>query len=155
MEIYHQYIRLRRQFGRHPKLNDEGAEMFADIRPNEEHAKEYIPRNPIITVSQCVPEMSEHDANTEAVILAAKAMNHVEGGWPKDIDCTEAEHTIRCALQISSLIIMHTHVILTVHELPHCMADRNDHSQLYSVILFIFILPKCFVCLKHASKCDE
>ena len=96
MEIYHQYIRLRKQFGRHPKFQDEGAEMFADIRPNEEHAKEYIPRNPIITVSQCVPEMSEHDANTEAVILAAKAMNHVEGGWPKDIDCTEAEHTIRC-----------------------------------------------------------
>ena len=49
MEIYHQYIRLRKQFGRHPKFSDEGAEMFADIRPNEEHAKEYIPRNPIIT----------------------------------------------------------------------------------------------------------
>ena len=49
MEIYHQYVRLRKQFGRHPKFSDEGAEMFADIRPNEEHAKEYIPRNPIIT----------------------------------------------------------------------------------------------------------
>jgi dynein intermediate chain 2 len=52
MEIYHQYIRLRKQFGRHPKFVDEGAEMIADIRPNEEHAKEYIPRNPIITSSQ-------------------------------------------------------------------------------------------------------
>lgn len=46
---------------------------------------------------RCVPEMSEHDANTIAVILASKAMNHQEGGWPKDIDYTEAEHTIRCA----------------------------------------------------------
>ncbi|GAX76954.1 hypothetical protein CEUSTIGMA_g4401.t1 [Chlamydomonas eustigma] len=95
MEIYHQYIRLRKQFGRFPKFTDEGAEMFADIRPNEEHAKDYLPRNPIITVSQCVPEMSEHEANTEAVILASKAMNHIEGGWPKDIDCSEAEQTIR------------------------------------------------------------
>jgi dynein intermediate chain 2 len=95
MEIYHQYIRLRKQFGRHPKFNDEGAEMLADIRPNEEHVKECIPRNPIISVTQCVPEMSEHEANTEAVILKDKAMNHMEGGWPKDIDCTEAEHTIR------------------------------------------------------------
>lgn len=95
MEIYHQYIRLRKQFGRHPKFVDEGAEMIADIRPNEEHAKEYIPRNPIITSSQCVPEMSEHEANTEAVVLATKVMNHVEGGWPKDIDYSEAEHTIR------------------------------------------------------------
>lgn len=39
--------------------------------------------------------MSEHEANTVAVILASKAMNHVEGGWPKDIDYSEAEHTIR------------------------------------------------------------
>lgn len=69
--------------------------MLADIRPNEEHAKEYIPRNPVITVTQCVPEMSEHEANTVAVILATKAMSHVEGGWPKDVDYSEAEHTIR------------------------------------------------------------
>lgn len=95
MEIYHQYIKLRKQFGRHPKFADEGAEMIADIRPNEEHAKEYIPRNPVITVTQCAPEMSEHDANTVAVILASKAMSHVEGGWPKDVDYSEAEHTIR------------------------------------------------------------
>mmetsp|Transcript_4806 Transcript_4806/g.8358 ORF Transcript_4806/g.8358 Transcript_4806/m.8358 type:complete len:557 (+) Transcript_4806:181-1851(+) len=95
MEIYHQYVKLRKQFGRWPKFTNEGAEMIADVRPNEEHAKEYIPRNPVITVTQCVPEMSEHEANTVAVILASKAMSHVEGGWPKDIDYSEAEHTIR------------------------------------------------------------
>ena len=39
MEVYHQYVKLRKQFGRHPKFNDEGAEMLADIRPNEEHAQ--------------------------------------------------------------------------------------------------------------------
>lgn len=43
----------------------------------------------VITVTQCVPEMSEHEANTVAVILASKAMSHVEGGWPKDIDYSE------------------------------------------------------------------
>ena len=37
----------------------------------------------------------ERDANTVAVVSVPKAMNHVEGGWPKDIDYTEAEHTIR------------------------------------------------------------
>lgn len=95
MEIYHQYVKLRKQFGRFPKFTDEGAEMIADIRPNEEHAKEYLPRNPVVSVTQCVPEMSEHEANTVAVILASKAMSHVEGGWPKDVDYSEAEHTIR------------------------------------------------------------
>jgi len=95
MEIYHQYIKLRKQFGRHPKLTDEGAEMLADVRPNEEHAAECLNRNPVISVMQCVPEMSEHDANTTAVVYASRAMSHIEGGWPKDIDYTEAEHVIR------------------------------------------------------------
>lgn len=33
--------------------------------------------------------------NTTAVVFATKAMNHVEGGWPKEVDYTEAEHVIR------------------------------------------------------------
>jgi dynein intermediate chain 2 len=52
MEIYHQYLRLRKQFGRSAKFVDEGAEMFADIRPNEEHHAEYISKNPVITDTQ-------------------------------------------------------------------------------------------------------
>ena len=36
-------------------------QMLADIRPNEEHAKEHIERNPVTTVAQVVPEMSEHE----------------------------------------------------------------------------------------------
>ncbi|WIA16722.1 hypothetical protein OEZ85_013376 [Tetradesmus obliquus] len=95
MEIYHQYVRLRKQFGRAPKFVDEGADMLADIRPNEEHAAECVPKNPVVTVTQCVPEMSEHEANTVAVMFANKAISHVEGGWPKDVDYSEAEHTIR------------------------------------------------------------
>ncbi|KAF8065447.1 ODA6 [Scenedesmus sp. PABB004] len=95
MEIYYQYARPRRQFGRHPRFVDEGAEMVADIRPNEDHARECVPRNPVTTGAQCVPEMSEHEANTLALTYAHKAVSHTEGGWPKDVDHTEAEHTIR------------------------------------------------------------
>lgn len=38
--------------------------MLADIRPNEDHAKEHIERNPVTTVAQVVPEMSEHEVST-------------------------------------------------------------------------------------------
>ena len=95
MEIYYQYVRLRRHFGRHAKFVDGGAEMLADIRPNGEHSGACVTKNPVTTVVQCMPEVSEHEANTNAVIYASKAMSHVEGGWPKDVDYTEAEHTIR------------------------------------------------------------
>jgi dynein intermediate chain 2 len=52
MEIYHQYVKLRKQFGRWPKVVDEGAEMIADVRPNEEHAAAYIERSPVTTCAQ-------------------------------------------------------------------------------------------------------
>ena len=132
MEIYHQYVKLRKQFGRWPKVADEGAEMIADVRPNEEHAAAYIERCPVTTCAQVrrqlrvllysrccacycrhvrhqqssvtccharlvqvVPEMSEHEANTNEVLFSKHNINHEEGGWPKDVDYAEAEHTIR------------------------------------------------------------
>lgn len=126
MEIYHQYIKLRKQFGRWPKFADEGSEMLADIRPNEDHGKEYIPRNPVTTVTQCVPEMSEHDANTNAVILVNKAMSHVEGGWPKDVDYTEAEHTIRYRKKVGLVGCRHDS-----HRpgLPACLVPYGAFAQ--------------------------
>ena len=52
MEIYHQYVKLRKQFGKWPKVVDEGAEMIADVRPNEEHAAAYVERSPVTTCAQ-------------------------------------------------------------------------------------------------------
>ena len=34
-------------------------------------------------------------ANTEMVEYKNSGMYHLEGGWPKDVDFTEVEHTIR------------------------------------------------------------
>lgn len=39
--------------------------------------------------------MSEHEANTNEVLYSKHNINHEEGGWPKDVDYAEAEHTIR------------------------------------------------------------
>ena len=105
--------------------------MLADIRPNDEHAREHISRNPVTTNTSCIPQMSEHEvqsivplgivkshtlcassdaawlhlqANTTAVILANKAMNHVEGGWPKEVDCSEAEHVIRYRKKVMPML---------------------------------------------------
>lgn len=34
-------------------------------------------------------------ANTQQILHCTQGMSHTEGGWPKDVDCTEAEHVIR------------------------------------------------------------
>jgi dynein intermediate chain 2 len=95
MEIYYMYTKLRRDFGRHPNFQDEPAEVLADIRPDANVKQDFIDRNPVITNVQVVQDMSEHEANTEMVEYRSSGMFHMEGGWPKDIDFTEVEHTIR------------------------------------------------------------
>lgn len=37
------------------------------------------------------------------MVFATKAMNHVEGGWPKEVDYTEAEHVIRYRKKVSPI----------------------------------------------------
>lgn len=40
--------------------------------------------------------------NTDAVVLVSKGMWHTEGGWPKDVDCTEVEQTTRYIRKVST-----------------------------------------------------
>ncbi|BDA50396.1 Dynein intermediate chain 2, axonemal [Coccomyxa sp. Obi] len=69
--------------------------MLADIRPNEEHANNFVVRTPMCTSVQVGQQMSEHEVNTNPVILVNRGILHTEGGWPKEIDCTEVEQVIR------------------------------------------------------------
>ena len=39
--------------------------------------------------------------NTNPVVFTSKVMHHVEGGWPKEVDYTEAEHVIRYRKKVS------------------------------------------------------
>lgn len=52
--------------------------------------------------STCGPLGCMLQANTNAVVHVNKAMNHVEGGWPKEVDYTEAEQVIRYKKKVGS-----------------------------------------------------
>ncbi|PSC71021.1 dynein intermediate chain axonemal isoform B [Micractinium conductrix] len=82
--VAHRYVKQRRQFGRHPHFADQGAELLLDLRPNEEHAKEWIVKQQASVAVQAAPELSEHEANTVAVVSVSKGMAHADGGWDKD-----------------------------------------------------------------------
>ena len=49
--------------------------------------------------------MSLLQVSTEAVVLVNKGMWHVEGGWPKDLDCTEQEQTARFIRKVGLVLI--------------------------------------------------
>ena len=48
-------------------------QMLADIRPNEEHAKEHIERSPVTTMAHIVPDMSEHEVSLHSAANATFA----------------------------------------------------------------------------------
>lgn len=95
-EVYHQYTKLRKDFGRHCSFSDqEAAEVVLDVKPWEQLQQKFAARNPVNTTVQISPTYAEHEANTNKVVTQSTAMAHIEGGWPKDIDPSDPEQVIR------------------------------------------------------------
>jgi len=95
MEIVYVYTKKREEFGRQCNFSDRQAESLVDIPVDESLKESFIERNPCESAIQCAPEMSEHEINTERFETQSRGINHVEGGWPKDINPAEVEQTLR------------------------------------------------------------
>ncbi|XP_023418650.1 dynein axonemal intermediate chain 2 isoform X3 [Cavia porcellus] len=95
MEIVYVYLKKRSEFGKQCNFSDRPADLNIDILPNPELAAQFVERNPVDTGTQCSVSMSEHEANTERFEMESRGVNHVEGGWPKDVNPLELEQTIR------------------------------------------------------------
>eukprot|EP00762_Andalucia_godoyi_P000256 ANDGO_03198.mRNA.1 Dynein intermediate chain 3 len=119
MEIVYVYQKARRDFGRHGEFQDLDAEVICDIAPDAATAESYLLRDPQVTGVQCVPEQSESEANTERISLRSQGTNHLEGGWPKDIDSSEQDQKDR----YTKKIMRDEDFIKNVR----AIADRVDH----------------------------
>ena len=111
MEIQYVYTKKRSEFGRQANFSDKSAEINFDVPPEDSLLEQYVEKNPCDLGIQCAGEMSEHEVNMNQVICMRpitllqvnteryetenRGMNHVEGGWPKDINPAEVEQTIR------------------------------------------------------------
>lgn len=95
METQYVYTKPRSEFGRQCIFSDRPAEIVLDIPPNSNELDNYIERSPCEMATQCVKEMSEHEVNTERCEYAVQGVNHVEGGWPKDVNFAEPEQVAR------------------------------------------------------------
>jgi dynein intermediate chain 2 len=95
MEIVHVYTKRRSEFGRQCHFSDRPAELHVDIAPDESLLQNYILKDPVDIGVQVSKEFSEHEVNTNRFEIESRSMNHVEGGWPKDINPNESDQTIR------------------------------------------------------------
>ena len=95
MEIVYVYTKKRSEFGRQCNFTDRAAELHVDIVPDPTLMDNYIEKNPVDRPVQCSQEMSEHEVNTERFETDSRGVNHVEGGWPKDINPAEVDQVTR------------------------------------------------------------
>ena len=95
MEIVYVYTKKRSEFGRQCNFSDRPAELHVDIQPDETQLQNYILKDPVDIAIQVSKDFSEHEANTNRFETESRSINHVEGGWPKDINPNEPDQTIR------------------------------------------------------------
>ena len=96
MEITTVYQKERHEFGR-PVNTFAPSDVFIldEFLPDSDMRSAHIERNPTILDVQAIPEMSETFVNTERFTYIPQGMLHLEGGWPKDVDATEKDQTLR------------------------------------------------------------
>ncbi|XP_009870687.1 PREDICTED: dynein intermediate chain 2, axonemal, partial [Apaloderma vittatum] len=122
MEIIYTYTRKRSEFGRPCNFSDSPAKVNVDILPEPSLADDFILRNPVCSSVQHGSDMSEHEVNTENVKVESRGVNHVEGGWPKDLNPRDTEQTARFRKRVEK----DEHYINTVLHLgPHCVRQNN------------------------------
>ncbi|XP_041664047.1 dynein intermediate chain 2, axonemal [Cheilinus undulatus] len=125
MEIVHVYSRPRAEFGRQCLFSDRPAELLVDIPPDPSLALLYIQKTPRDQALQARWEMSEHQVNTERFESESRGINHVEGGWPKDINPQEMEQTIRFRKKVEKDEGYITSVVQLGQVMEHCIRQNN------------------------------
>jgi len=130
MEIQYVYQKKRAEFGRHAQFSDRPAEIHVDIPPDLEMRQAFIPRNPCHAAVQAVQQMSEHTANTEVQEMSSTGVNHVEGGWPKEINPAELEQVTRFKKKIEK-DESYTGTILKLADIIDDVVAQNNALDIY------------------------
>lgn len=94
MALQYAYVKERRRFGR-PVTFFLRNEVLANYTSNKKNRKNFIPKFTMDRSTENVTRFAATEMNTESAQYASNGMFHIEGGWPKDIDVTDEEQTIR------------------------------------------------------------
>lgn len=95
MEISYIYTQKRKEFGKQCFFADEGPHLIVDIEPNPTFQDEYFEVTALDRGTQCSSDMSLHEVNTISHPTESRGMNHMEGGWPADVDHKDVEQVAR------------------------------------------------------------
>ncbi|XP_060948510.1 dynein axonemal intermediate chain 2-like [Limanda limanda] len=125
MEIVHVYTKLRAELGRQCLFSDRPAELLLDVLPEPSLVLEFIPKTPREQAQGVDCDMSEHQVNTERFQSNSCGINHVEGGWPKDVNPEEMEQTIRFRKKVEKDEGYINSILQLSSVMEHCIRQNN------------------------------
>ncbi|CAK0870145.1 unnamed protein product [Prorocentrum cordatum] len=94
-EYEHIYMKKRKEFGRYCKFDDVEPKILGTVEENRNCGDMYVEKSIMDVVLDNIPQFSEHAVNTAKVKMQSQTMMHTEGGWPKEIDPTEVQDTLK------------------------------------------------------------
>ncbi|XP_072931544.1 dynein intermediate chain 3, ciliary-like [Epargyreus clarus] len=130
--LVYSYTKIRNTFGRQPMFCETRPILLDTIAPNISEQKEYCLRNPVNRETQTSVHISEHDVNTKRIFHRDQGMNHSEGGWPKEISCTDEEATSRYKRRIERDDNYVDSVLSLYPEFVHYI-DQNNAIEMYNM----------------------
>lgn len=130
--LSYEYIKTRKNFGRQPMFSQVKEHVLDTILPDAPEQKKYGLRNPVNRECQVSAPQSEDYINTTRVIMENEGCNHSEGGWPKEVSCTEEEMTSRYRRRIERDDAYIDAVLGTYKQLSKCI-NQNNAIELYDM----------------------
>jgi len=85
------YMKKRKEFGRYCNFEDVEPKILGAIERNPQSSDMFVEQTVLNVVLDNIPQFSEHSVNTARVQTKSRGMKHDEGGWPKEVDATEAQ----------------------------------------------------------------
>ncbi|XP_037548701.1 dynein intermediate chain 2, axonemal [Nematolebias whitei] len=134
MEVVHVYTKLRKEFGRPALFSDRFEELLLDLPPEPSLAAQFVQKPYRDQAVQACRDMSEHQINMEHFESINCGTNHVEGGWPKDINPNEMEQTIRFRKQTEK-DEGYIHSILQLGSVMEHRIKENNATDIYQQYL--------------------
>ncbi|CAH1987611.1 unnamed protein product [Acanthoscelides obtectus] len=125
MDITFAYQKKRSEFGRQCLFSDRGPDLIDNLPSNRKLAKDWILKDPIDRHQQCAPIQAEHYLNTMRAEYVNAAMNHVEGGWPKDVNLADEEQPKRYRRKIEKDEGFNHTMMQLFKNMENCILQNN------------------------------
>jgi len=94
-EYEHIYVKTRKDFGRYCNFDDVDPKILGVVESAPQCGDKYVEQTILSCVLDNIPQVSESSVNTQRVQTKNRTMIHTEGGWPREVEPTEAQDCLK------------------------------------------------------------